>query len=187
MCEPTTLALISIGLTAASGVAGYQMQSKAAKQQEASIRADEALQQNDLARQRDQQHEAAAAQMNEQARAAQREMALFDVVSGEYGGGNTDTRGRAVASLQDSEQLATLADNAQTAFGENSFASMASSSRAQSRIAGIQRPSAFGTALQIGAAGLNAYAGMPTAGAGSASSPNSGAFAIHRTNRSIAD
>ncbi|WP_157039642.1 virion core protein, T7 gp14 family [Aquincola tertiaricarbonis] len=116
-------------------------------------------QQMDLERQNEQQRQAAAGEMNEHAQRLMKDNALFDVVTGEYGGGNTAERSRAVASVQGGEQMATLSSNAQSALQENSFAASAASTRANAQLASIQRPSLFGTALQIGGGAVNAYTG----------------------------
>jgi ATPase subunit of ABC transporter with duplicated ATPase domains len=155
MCEPTTIAMLTIA--AMSAVTSHQQQSQMVEAQTEAINREQRLQENDLARQQGQQHAAAAAQMNEQARRAQKDMALFEVVTGEYGGGNSAARAGAVSTIQNGEALATIGQNASNAQGETSFRSLAVSSQAQSRLASLQRPSNLGTALRIGAAGLGAY------------------------------
>lgn len=157
MCEPTTLTLVSLGISAASAVAAHQQQSGQAKNQQAAIEREARLQQADLVRQRDQQFDAANAEMNEHARQAMQEMAMFDVVAGEYGGGNSVDRARTVGDVQNGEQLATISHNASIASGESSFRSLSVREQALSRIGAIQRPSNLGTALQIGSAAVNAY------------------------------
>lgn len=155
MCEPTSLAMLAIA--AVSAVSAHQQQSQMVESQTEAINREQKLQENDLARQQEQQNAAATAQMNEQARRAQKDMALFEVVTGEYGGGNSANRAGAVSTIQNGEALATIAQNANTAQGETSFRTLAASSQAQSRLASLQRPSNLGTALRIGAAGLGAY------------------------------
>lgn len=157
MCEPTTIALAGLALSAATTAAAYvQADENADRQQEALDKA-EALNQMDLSRQRDQQAQAGAQQMNEAARQASKDMALFDVYAGEFGGGNSVDRAGTVKSVQNGEALATINQNIKTGMSENAFASAASVQQTNSRLASIQRPSAIGTTLQIGAQGLNAY------------------------------
>lgn len=149
----TSLAMSAIG----TGVA-FQQQSKAADAQAEAIEQERKLQQNDLARQQDQQTAAAADEMNEQARQALADTALFDVITGEYGGGNTANRGMAVMGVQQGEQMATIGSNAKLAASETGFRSYAVNSRSASQAANISRPSAFGTLLTIGAQATSTYA-----------------------------
>lgn len=149
MCDPVS---ISLGLSAATAVTSYAGMSASAEGQGEAVKRASQLQQMDLERQAGQQREAAAQQVNEQARAAQRDAALFDVIAGEYGGGNTADRTAAVARVQQGENLATMGRNAELASQENRFASLATTSAANARLASIQRPSLIGTALQIGGA-----------------------------------
>ena len=146
------LAIATVG-----ALAGHDAMRQSANAQADGIKRQAELQQNDLARQSEQQREAAAAQMNEHARAAAKDTALFDVLTGEYGGGNSADRARATMGLQQDENLATIQGNARAAAGENSFASLAVQSQAQARLASIQRPSKLGTALQIGGAAAGAW------------------------------
>lgn len=152
MCEASTLMLASMALTVASGAAAYKQQSNTAKQQADAVETDRALQQNDLVRQQDQQTRAASQEMNEQARQSLADSALFDVITGEYGGGNTANRGMAVMGVQQGEQQAVIGSNARTAAGETGFRSLAVQQQASSRIASISRPSAFGSLLTIASA-----------------------------------
>jgi hypothetical protein len=155
--------IASFAMAATGAVVSHQNASAQAKQTEAAIKKEESLQQADLMRQRDQQYAASAAEMNEHARTAMKEAALFDVVTGEYGGGTTTDRAATIGRMQNNEQLATMQSNASTAAGENSFRSNSIREMALSRIGSIQRPSNLGTALQIGAAAANSYAGYKTA------------------------
>lgn len=158
MCEPTTIALASLALSAATTAAAYVQADENADRQQESLDKAEALNQMDLARQRDQEAQAGAQQMNEAARQAKQDMSLFDAYAGEYGGGVSVTRGRAAQGIQSSEKLATINQNIKTGLSENGFASAASVQQTNSRLAAIQRPSALGSTLQIGAQGLGAYA-----------------------------
>ncbi|NCT81909.1 MAG: hypothetical protein GXC94_02085 [Comamonadaceae bacterium] len=116
------------------------------------------LQGNDLQRQQSQEASAAADQMNQHAREAAGEMARASVIAGEYGGGATADRGLAVLGVQSGERLATIASNAGRADEQTRFDAYAGTRRAAGQLASIQRPSALGTGLQIGAGLMNAYA-----------------------------
>lgn len=159
MCDPVTLTALSLGVSTAAAGLSYVQGTSNAKTAASNIKTAAQQQQMDLERQNEQQRQAAAGQMNEHAQRLMKDNALFDVVTGEYGGGNTADRSRAVSGVQAGEQLATIAGNAQSALQENSFASTAASTRANAQLSSIQRPSIFGTALQIGAGAVNAYGG----------------------------
>jgi hypothetical protein len=157
MCEPTTLALASLALTTASTISSVDAQRSTANKQADAARTSGNLQEMDIARQADQQAQADAAEMNAHAKQAAHDAALFDVVAGEYGGGATQDRNRAVAGVQVGEQMATISGNAMNAQGESKFASMASRMRTNAQLASIQQPNYLGAALQLGAAGVNTY------------------------------
>lgn len=172
-----------LAISAASALVSYDQQSQMADAQAEGIKRQRDLQLNDLARQGEQQREADAAQMNEAAKRSARDMAAFDVMAGEYGSGNSMERARATMGVQAGENMATLAGNARTAAGENSFSSLATKTRSSAQLASIAQPSAIGTALKIGGAYANYSSMQPAVKA----DPNAGAFAIHKTNRSIGD
>lgn len=157
MCDPVSIAIAGLALSAATTYASYAAaEDNADKQQEALDKA-ENLNQMDLARQRDQQAQAGAQQMNEAGRQAAKDGALFDAISGEFGGGVSVDRAGAGQGIQNSEKLATINQNVKAGMSENGFASMASVQQTNSRLAAIQRPSAIGSSLQLGASGLNIY------------------------------
>jgi len=84
-------------------------------------------------------------------------MATLDAIAGEYGGGASVDRSRAVMGIQSSEELATIASNAKGKLNESAAAGYARNARAASQLRSIQRPSLAATGLQIGAAALDAY------------------------------
>ena len=96
--------------------------------------------------------------MNAAARKALQDAALFDVVAGEYGGGNSIDRARTIGNLQANETLATIAANARNAQSETGFRRLATLDQTQAKLAAINRPSVLGTALKIGGAAAGAYA-----------------------------
>jgi hypothetical protein len=156
MCEPTTLTMLGIAIVGA--FAANDQQRASSNRAADATKAQNDLVQNDLARQTEQQDAAGRAQMNDANRKALHDSALFDAVAGEYGGGNSVDRARAVGGLQQSEQLATIASNTRTAQGETAFQSLATMVNAQGRLNSLQYPSWIGTGLQIAGAGANAYA-----------------------------
>lgn len=95
-----------------------------------------------------------ADQQNEQARQAARDFALFDVVSGEYGGGASVGRQASIGRLQSSENLATIQRNSERQQGQIGFDAQAASFRNNQQLAAIDRPSWLGTSLRLGSAVL---------------------------------
>lgn len=145
-----TLMKVSAGISAASALASYAQGTATAKAQTEAVKRNADLQQADLDRQAGEQREAEAAQMNEQARSARKDMALFDAVAGEYGGGVSVDRASAAMGIQQGEGTATLAKNSDNAGRQNSMTSLALQARTGSQLASISRPSLIGTALTIG-------------------------------------
>lgn len=148
MCVP--VAIIGLAISAASAVASHAAQNSAAKSSARGLRQAEDQQQMDLIRQADEQQEAAGQQMNEHARSAMRDAALFDTVAGEYGGGNTVDRAASVGGVQQGEQLATIGRSAELASQNNRNASLATTQRTNASLASVRMPSSVGLALQIG-------------------------------------
>ena len=163
MCEPTTIAVMSLALATASAGAQYENTRKTASQTADNANRAAESAQADLNRQQQQTDAATAQQMNEAARKAQKDSALFDVVAGEYGGGNSVDRARTIGNLQTNENLATMTSNARTGAAENGFSQLATIAQAKARLAAINQPSMLGTALQIGGAATSAYAGYANA------------------------
>lgn len=145
-----TLMKVSAGISAATALASYAQGTATASAQEEAIKRNAALQQADLDRQAGEQREAEAAQMNEQARSAMKDMALFDAVAGEFGGGVSNDRAAAALAIQQGEGTATMAKNSDNAARQNSMTSLALQAQAGSQLASISRPSLIGTALTIG-------------------------------------
>jgi hypothetical protein len=153
MCDPVT-----IGLAIVSAAAQYDMQRKAANAQADAVNKAATQEQMNLAIQQGQQGEAAAQQVNEHARAAQRDAATMAAISGEYGGGNTTDRLATVQGIQQDERLATIQRNVQFEAQNSSLASMSIESNKNARLASIQQPSKVAAALQIGGAMATSYA-----------------------------
>ena len=109
MCEPSTLALIIAGISAAGAAYQYDQANESAGIQQSNLEKDEQAARLALERQEEQARQQAMADMNEANRAAVRANALFDAVAGEYGGGTSVDRQRAVGSVQTGEDLATMA------------------------------------------------------------------------------
>lgn len=153
MCVALPVAMLII--SAAGAVASAAAQKQQADQQQAATERQENLQQQDLVRQQQQIDQQTRQAMNGQARQAMHDMALFDTVTGEYGGGNSADRARAVSMVQNGENLATIASNRDDAQVENRFDSLAVRSGANARLASIQQPSWVETGLRIGSSYAN--------------------------------
>jgi hypothetical protein len=152
MCEPTT---IMLAITAVTAVASAAEQTRQADIQQDRVEEQERLNQQDLVRQQDQIDQQARQAMNEQARQAMSDMALFDTITGEYGGGKTAERAGVVSMVQHGENLATIAGNRTGAQMENRFESLAVRSGANAKLASIQQPDWVETGLKIGAGYAN--------------------------------
>jgi hypothetical protein len=150
MCIP--IAVAGLIISAVGTVASVAAQQQQAKQQANALNAEHAQQQNDLNRQQDQYDQQARQAMNEQARQAMHDMALFDTVTGEYGGGNSADRAATIATVQNGEALATIAGNRDKAQMENRFQSLATTARTNSMLASIRQPSWIESGLRLGSA-----------------------------------
>lgn len=157
MCDPVTATVVVLSM--ASTYMAHESQVDAAENQSEALSKAENLRQMDMERQMNQQAAAATDEMNAAHRAALSDMATLDTIAGEYGGGNTATRGRAVAGVQQGEGLATIAANARNGLSEIGYAAQASRTNSLAQIRSIQTPSQVGTLLAMGsqaAAGANA-------------------------------
>ena len=146
-----------LAIAVLGSAANYQSQDQTNKRTAKAQQDANNLTQNDLARQQDQQYSAASAQMNDAAKRALHDQALFDTVAGEYGGGKSVDRISNVGTVNAGETLATIASNASTAASETAFRGLSATAMANSRLASMQQPSMLGTALQIGGAALGTY------------------------------
>jgi hypothetical protein len=166
MClEPVTLA--TLALSTLSAVGQYEAQSEAADQQERQNENQRKalLMQRDGERmdaERAQQaaYEAAASSTNEHAHQAMKDLAYFDAISGESGGGVTSQRKAAAIGIANGQDQATIASNAQKQQVEIGFGDFASANRAKAGIDAIQsvrKPSLLQAGLTIAGNGLSAY------------------------------
>ena len=144
------------------------------KQREADLRK-QAIDRQNLQSQRDtermdteramqQAQEEAAGTVNAHAQDAMREMAAFDAIAGEFGGGASSARGRAAIGIAQGQDLATISSNSRKRQGELGFGDLASASRfkqgtaatnALPVYAAIKRPSMLEAGLTIASAGIN--------------------------------
>lgn len=166
MClDPATIAMLAI--SAASAAAQYEQASDVADDQEQTNRnTREALQKQrdgermDAERMQQQAHEEAAGEANAHALLAYKDMAAFDAIAGESGGGVTSQRASAALGIQQGQNLATISSNAQKRQAEIGFGDFASTNRQAASMAAIpsvRRPSLMQAGLTIAGAGVTAY------------------------------
>lgn len=155
MCDPVTATMA--GLAIASTLMAHEAGVDAAESQTEALAKQEDLRQMDIERQASEQREIANQEMNAANRQAIADMATFDTIAGEYGGGNSTTRERNVIGVQRDETLATIASNARNGMAEIGFAAKASRNNALSQISAVKGPSQVGTLLAIGGQAVGAY------------------------------
>ena len=148
---------IYLGVAALMAYDSHEQGVDNAERQGEALAKEHDLKQSDLRRQQQQQYDAQAAEQNAAARQAARDAALFDVVAGEYGGGNSVDRARAVSQINVDETIATIGRNGSTAREETLFRSIATQKSSLSQIGTLKGPSRLGTALKLGAAAGDYY------------------------------
>lgn len=170
MCEPATIAYVTLALTAASSVASYQQQSANAKvqthQHEQNQRnANAALRDSFIALQNRQQQEAksAAEQIQERRQESARQMSSAYAAAGEAGvsGFSVQSVLRDIGALA-SREVSNIEQNRDWNIdqlnSEMAGARNQTMGQMNATTAGI-KPSGWATALQIGAGAVNAYSG----------------------------
>lgn len=149
-----TLAAVQLGLTAAGAVASHQAEQDAADKQARAIQQQRDAARMDAERQQQQQYEEAAASANAHALQAHKEMAAFDAISLEAGGGATATRGGVAMGIRQGQDLATINANARRAQVEIGMGDLAAGNKAQQQMASIKQPSLLQAGLTIAGAGV---------------------------------
>jgi hypothetical protein len=155
MCNPL---LIMVAVSAAQAAAQKREQDVQYSRQSAAIKQQHDTEQNAITRQAQQQHAADTQAVNDAAKKSLHDMALFDTVAGEYGGGVSDARAATIQSVQRGEQLSTIAENGSTAQSEISFQGSNAHDMALARLGSIHPGSALAMGLQIAGAAAGAYA-----------------------------
>ena len=167
MCMPgaETLAMLTMAMAAGQAVVAHQAGEAQADAQDAQneltkniLQQESSLTQMDLARQRQQEGENAAAEANAYAAQALKDQGELDAILGEGFAGNTAGRKTAVIGIQQGQDFATLASNSNRVQAELGFASSAASNATNQKIASLRpgdRPSGLGTALTIAGHGMN--------------------------------
>ena len=163
MClDPVTLGITasqmmaaSAAITVASAVASNQSQAAQAAAQAKAVQQNRDAEHMDAERQQQQAAEVAAGTTNAHAMQAYKDMASFDAIAGEAGGGVTPQRGAAAMGIQQGQDLATVASNARKTQGEITYSDIASGNKATQGLASIKQPSLTELGLTIAGAGAN--------------------------------
>lgn len=165
-----SLMYLAAAASAASTMVQYSQASDAADEQEQTNKnTREALERQrdgermDSERMQQQAQEEAAAAANAHAMDAYKDMAAFDAIAGENGGGVTSQRASAALGIRQGQDLATINSNAQKRQAEIGFGDFASSNRQKASMAAIpsvKQPSLLAAGLTIAGAGLSAQAGV---------------------------
>lgn len=133
-------------LAIATTAAGIVSQVQSAKRQEAAIRDQLAVTENEI-------NDKASGEVNDRLREARREQARIKVAAGEAGlklGGSIDLL------LQDSMMQAGLAN--ERTLGNRERETAAARAEANSMLSRVERPTLLGAGLQLATAGMNGYA-----------------------------
>ncbi len=158
MCEPTTIAIAGLAISAVSAVAGQEAQRSSVNKQQDALYAQSVDDANTRGIQMNQVSEAAAQQANERNLAARQEAASFAAVSGEYGGGVSSQRGIGVTAFNQSNDLSLIDANRNRNLTQLGREGGAANLKYQAQLASLNQPSTLGTGLQIAGAATNAYA-----------------------------
>lgn len=160
MCEPATLALMSMGLTIAGTAYGAQQQNKAANQQARAIGLQAQADANAQQLQMQQVGYQAAEEMNQRNRQAMVEAATFDAITGEFGGGATASRQAAELAFNRNQDLGTITTNRDNTLSQIGQESRGAALRSRAQLASLQRPTYPGTALTIAGNAANSGGGQ---------------------------
>lgn len=148
MCDPVSLTIAAVTMAVVGNVAGNIASNKAADAQAAAINAQGEIRSEEIA-------DAAGADLDERARAARRERAAARVAASESGvslGSNSF-----LAMLQASEIDQSIDSGLILKNQKNQ--QRANTAEVKSSLAGIQKKTGLGMALDAGQAGLSAYTG----------------------------
>lgn len=149
------LAAIALATSTYATIQAHNIQQDAANKQGEAIKLTRDLARMDAEREQQQAAEVAAAEANEHSMQAMKDMAAFDAIAAETGGGVSMQRGSVAIGVQNGQDMATVASNARRTQTEIGMGDLAAGTRAQQRLAAIQRPSSTLTALTIAGHGVD--------------------------------
>ena len=160
MCEPTTLLMMSLAISAASAGMSYVQGEKNADTQTENLQRAQDQQIGQLNLQQHQADQQAGEQMSDRALEALKETGRLTTIAGESGGGGA-SNGRIVneAGFNATHDIATIEANRLNGGAQRNMDAQGVRSSTQSALNSIQRPSLIGTGLQIGGAAVGAYSG----------------------------
>jgi hypothetical protein len=158
MCEPTTIMLASLAISAAMTAAQHEQARKQASAQEKAVKYGNALETAALSRQYDEQNSVAQENMGDRAVQNLADLGRLHALSAETGAnGNTADR---ITDNQDNlagKDLVTIQQNTRRQQEQSHAQGLSQQAQAGNMLSNIRRPSALGTGLQIGAAAASAY------------------------------
>lgn len=156
MClDPVTLAAIaSAAISAVGAVSAHNAQEDQAEAQAKAVLQNRDAARMDNERAMQQAAEAAAGEANTHAMQARRDMAAFDAITGEAGGGVSAKRQAAAIGIQNGQDLTTVQSNARKGQAEIGFGDSAAGIKASQQLASIKQPSMLETGLTIAGAGV---------------------------------
>lgn len=149
MCEPTTLAMIAVGLSATTAAVSAYSSRKTAKAQVSSIEAQNELEAEQIA-------ESAGVELSERARAARRERGASRANASESGinlGSGSFLASLQTSLINQSNDMGLITRNADNQ-------QKARQAKAQSAASSISMPSAASAAFSIGSSAASTYIGV---------------------------
>lgn len=150
MCEPTTATYAMMAIAAASATASYVQADQNAKKQTAMIEDGYEKERRAILQQYEQINQTAQQEQSERHKEMLLDHARLIAVAGESGlAGATDGRIQAEAANNAAQDMATIESNRQRQIEGAHTQGGARQSQAGAQLAGIRRPSALGTGLQI--------------------------------------
>lgn len=160
MCEPTTLLMMSLAISAASAGMSYVQGEKNADTQTENLQRAQDQQVDQLNLQQHQADQQAGEQMSDRALEALKETGRLSTIAGELGGaGGSNARIVNEAGFNATHDIATIEANRLNGGTQRGMEVRGIHSNTQSAMNSIQQPSLIGTGLQIGGAAVGAYSG----------------------------
>lgn len=158
MCEPTTIAYAALALTAASGVANYVQQDRAAKTQKAMLEEGSRQERIGTQIQYEQLNQVAQEDMSQRFKEHLIDASRLQAIAAESAlQGATQDRISQEEANNAAQDMATIEANRQRQGEQVHSQAVAKQMQASSQMTSIRRPSALGAGLQIGGNALSVY------------------------------
>lgn len=156
MCEPTTIAMLTIA--AVGAVTSHQQAQRAADATADSIEQSMQLAADTAAVQQGQINQQAADEKAQRSVEALAERGRIRAILGESGlAGNNASRIEGESYFNQGTDMASIESNRQAAIKQSQLDAQAGQAQSRTQLNSLKRPSALGTGLQIAGAGLDAY------------------------------